>query len=88
MAYCKNCGTEISEQAYVCPQCGVKTGSGDDSNSGLWGLLGFFYPIAGLVLYITWKATKPKSSKAAGIGAIIGAAISALSFIITLATIF
>lgn len=24
--FCKNCGAEISEQAYVCPKCGVKTG--------------------------------------------------------------
>lgn len=24
MAYCKNCGSEISDNAYVCPNCGVK----------------------------------------------------------------
>lgn len=22
--YCKNCGTEIDKNAYVCPKCGVK----------------------------------------------------------------
>ena len=22
--YCKNCGSEISKEAYVCPKCGVK----------------------------------------------------------------
>ena len=25
--YCKNCGKEIDDKAYVCPHCGVKTGS-------------------------------------------------------------
>ena len=24
MAYCKNCGKEIDDKAYVCPYCGVK----------------------------------------------------------------
>ncbi len=25
--YCKNCGKEISDMAFVCPNCGVKTES-------------------------------------------------------------
>ena len=24
--YCKNCGAEIDDKAYICPRCGVKTG--------------------------------------------------------------
>lgn len=31
--YCKNCGAQIDDKAYICPNCGVKTGSGNDSNA-------------------------------------------------------
>ena len=30
MAYCKNCGKEIDDKAYVCPYCGVKCSSEND----------------------------------------------------------
>lgn len=36
-----------------------------------WGVLGFFVPLVGLILYFTWKKDRPKSSKAAVIGALI-----------------
>ena len=45
------------------------------SNSG-WSLLGFFIPIAGLILYLVWKETSPSKAKAAGYGALIGFVIS------------
>ena len=41
-----------------------------------WGLLGFCIPIVGLVLYLVWKDTKPKTSKAAGKGALISVCIT------------
>lgn len=44
----------------------------NDSGSIGWGVLGFFFPIVGLVLFLVWKNTKPKCAKVAGIGAIIG----------------
>ncbi len=37
-----------------------------------WGVLGFFFPIVGLILFLVWLNTKKKASKAAGIGALIG----------------
>ena len=37
----------------------------------LWGLLGFFVPIVGLILFFVWKKDKPKRAKAAIIGFII-----------------
>ena len=42
----------------------------DKGNIG-WGILGFFIPIVGLILYIVWYKTKPKCAKQAGIGALI-----------------
>lgn len=72
--YCKNCGKEIDDKAVVCPNCGVQQGSletGNDSGGFGWGLLGCCIPIVGLVLFLVWKDSKPKTAKAAGIGALV-----------------
>ena len=76
MAFCKNCGEQIDEQAVICPKCGVQQKElsqayGEDKGGFLWGLLGCCIPIVGLVLFLVWKDTKPKTSKAAGIGALV-----------------
>ncbi|MDE7269355.1 MAG: hypothetical protein K2N81_02650, partial [Acetatifactor sp.] len=47
----------------------------------LWGLLGCCIPIAGLILFLVWKDTKPKSAKAAGIGALVSVAIAVVYYI-------
>lgn len=72
--YCKNCGKEIDEKAVVCPHCGVQQGklaNENDTGGFGWGLLGCCIPIVGLILFLVWKDTKPKTSKAAGIGALV-----------------
>lgn len=72
MAYCKNCGTQIDDKAVICPNCGVpQTPQGTDNGGFLWGLLGCCVPIVGLVLFLAWKDTKPKTAQAAGIGALV-----------------
>lgn len=43
----------------------------NDNGGFLWGLLGCCIPIVGLVLFLVWKDQKPKTAKAAGIGALI-----------------
>ena len=73
MAFCKNCGNQIEDNAATCPNCGASqntTPQATDNGGFLWGLLGCCIPIVGLVLFLVWKDTKPKTSKAAGIGAI------------------
>lgn len=42
-----------------------------DNGGFLWGLLGCCIPLVGLILFLVWKDTKPKTSKAAGIGALV-----------------
>ncbi|MBP3255448.1 MAG: hypothetical protein J6M60_07360 [Clostridia bacterium] len=37
----------------------------------VWGILGFFIPLAGLILFFVWKKDKPQRAKAAIIGFII-----------------
>lgn len=74
--YCRNCGKEIDNNLVQCPYCNTPITAGintvEDSGSIGWGVLGCCLPIVGLVLYIVWKDTKPKSGKKAGIGALIG----------------
>ncbi len=41
-----------------------------------WGILSFFIPLVGLILYCRWKNTKPRAAKAASIGAAIGFAVN------------
>lgn len=40
----------------------------DDSNAPLYGILGFFIPLAGIILGILWHRDRPKRSRAAIIG--------------------
>lgn len=82
--YCRNCGKEIDDQAIICPNCGVPTETKpaveDTGNIG-WGVLGCCIPLVGLILWLVWKDTKPKTAKVAGIGALIAVGISALYYI-------
>lgn len=43
----------------------------EGSNFG-WGVLGFFIPLAGFILFLVWLKDKKKAAKAAGLGALIG----------------
>ncbi len=74
MAFCKNCGAEIDDKAVICPKCGVAqntTPAVVDNGGFLYGLLGCCIPLVGLILWIVWRDSKPKSAKAAGIGFLV-----------------
>lgn len=53
-----------------------------DNGGFLWGLLGCCIPIVGLILFLVWKSTKPKTAKAAGIGALVSVILMVLFCII------
>lgn len=72
--YCPNCGEQIDDKAVNCPKCGVpvkNTALDDAPNMGI-AILGFFIPLAGLILYLVWKSESPLRAKSAGKGALIG----------------
>ena len=79
MNYCSNCGNKVEKDALFCLNCGVKLRDEISANSNnvvdtggfVWALLGFFVPIAGLILFLVWKNDKPKTAKSAGKGALI-----------------
>ena len=88
MAFCKNCGKEIDDKAVICPHCGVSQTTQPQvvDNGGFgWGLLGCCIPIVGLILFLVWKDNKPKTAKAAIIGAIVGVVISVICYLLTAA---
>ena len=81
--FCKNCGKEIDDNAYVCPHCGVKVKDEDaerqekiaqaDSGSKVgWGILSFFIPLVGLILFCLWRKDRPQTAKVCGICALVG----------------
>jgi hypothetical protein len=54
----------------------------------IWGIVGFFVPLAGLVLFLVWKNTNPEQAKASGIGALISVALSILGMFFFANSIF
>lgn len=85
MAYCKNCGNQIHDQAVICPSCGVaqETKPAVVDNGGFgWGLLGCCIPLVGLILFLVWKDTKPKTAKSVGTGALVSVIISVIYYIL------
>ena len=60
----------------------VNAPQANDNGGFLWGLLGCCIPLVGLILFLVWKDSKPKTSKAAGIGALVGVIISVVSYIL------
>ena len=88
MAFCKNCGAQIDDQAVVCTSCGVAQNTAPavvDKGGFGWGVLGCCIPIVGLILFLVWKDTKPKTAKAAGIGALVSVILGVVIYAATFA---
>lgn len=87
--FCQNCGKELNEGAEFCLNCGkfVKKETSatvitkTDGNGFGWGVLGFFIPLVGLILFLVWKKDYPKKAKGAGIGALIGFVLNLITVI-------
>ncbi len=88
--YCTNCSNEIDEKAVICPKCGSATPlyleneKANDSGSIGWGILGFFQPLIGFILFLVWRKEKPKSAKMS----LIGVGISIATIIMTYVFLF
>ncbi len=89
MKFCQRCGKEIREEAVICPNCGCVTGTqsvtrstSSDTGSAGWLVLGLFFPLIGLILYLVWKDTRPNDANQAGKGALIGLILSVVFSII------
>ena len=78
MKFCTKCGKEIHDDAVFCVHCGCATeamnrpAAVNDAPSGGFWALGFFIPLAGFILYLVDKDTRPLRAKSAGKGALTG----------------
>lgn len=80
MKRCPNCDRILNDNAHVCFECGTlvstKFGPIDVLNLAI-GTLSFFIPVAGIVLYLSYRKKSAPKARAAGIGTFIGFTLSA-----------
>lgn len=85
MAYCRYCGAQMDNVSAICPSCGrrqmTNPAVNDDGSFG-WTILGCCVPLAGLILWLVWKDTKPNSAKAAGTGLLLYIALQVLALLV------
>ncbi len=90
--FCKNCGSQIDDNAVVCPNCGVATNNYNaapvEKQSNTIAIVGFilsfFIAIAGLVCSIIgYKKSKELNGNGKGF-ALAGIIISAIEIILTI----
>lgn len=78
MAFCRKCGSEIDDEAVICPKCGVSQIRGinvmDEGDAGL-SILSFLIPFVGLCLYCTYANTRPKTAHNCGKWALVSVVI-------------
>ena len=91
--YCSHCGKPIPEGADYCLNCGCAVNgsapSKDDSSSFGFALLGFLFPLIGLILYFVYEDKRPKRAKSVGKGALVGVITRiVISIVITVAAFF
>ena len=99
--FCKNCGSEIDDNAYVCPHCGVKVDRFEAqprANGNALAIVGFilsfFIAIAGLICSILgYNKAKNEGAPHKGLAlagiiiSIVSMALAVLLYIIVLGTL-
>ena len=83
MKYCSKCGTELVDEAIICPNCGcavegyapVQPAVEDKVSVGLC-VLAAFIPLFGFIYWPLKHKETPKKAKACGITAIIAWVVS------------
>lgn len=63
----------------------ISAAPADDSGSFGWAVLGFFIPVVGLILWLTWMHTRPRSAKMSRNGFIAGLAFGVIATITSVA---
>lgn len=88
-AFCPYCGKEQASQEQQASQGERSYGpppppygappqapAEQDAPSGGFAVLGFFFPLIGLILYLIWKDTLPLRARSCGKGALIGVIVA------------
>lgn len=53
-----------------------------------WGILGFFLPIVGFILWLVWKDEHPARSRSAGIGCLVSVCLGVVGVILYVVLVF
>ena len=53
-----------------------------------WGVLGYFFPLVGLILFLVWREEKPKTAESAGIGALFSVITGGIGSVIAVIVVF
>ena len=75
--YCTNCGNKLEKNQKYCTSCGFNNidneskNNNDQPNIGL-NIIGFLWPLVGLIIFLCLKDTTPKKAKKVGKWSIIG----------------
>lgn len=81
MKYCQQCGSQLVDQAVVCPNCGcavqAPVSQQEDKPSTGLNTLAFLFPLIGLIMYLCFQKTTPVRAKAIGKWALDGFAVGA-----------
>ena len=87
MKYCQQCGSQLVDQAVVCPSCGCAVqgpvNRQEDKPSAGLNVVALLFALIGLIMYLSFKKTMPVRAKVLEkwtlIGFIVGLVISAVS---------
>ena len=90
MKFCSKCGKELLDDAVICPGCGCSVGklSEPDAPSFAYALLGFFIPIAGIILFFVSRDTTPLKAKSSLKGALTSIILSTVLSVLYIVLIF
>lgn len=76
MKFCSNCGRELADDAVLCPNCGSAVPQAapqrEDKRSVGLNIVGFLFPLIGLILFLCLKKDTPVRAKSIGKWALIG----------------
>lgn len=75
-------GNAGSSQGFNYDQYKQDHGENEQASAG-WGVLGFFFPVVGLILYLVWYDNHRKRAKVAGKGALIGVIAAVVLWVLT-----
>lgn len=77
----------VTAQAVPAASSPAATANADDSGSFGWAVLGFFVPVVGLILWLVWMRTRPRSATMSRNGFIVGLAVSIVATVTSVAIV-
>lgn len=85
--FCPECGCDLNnshQESYMDEVYKVlnNQSSSDDHKSFGWALIGFLFPIIGLILYLVWRDDRPLRARSVGKGALMCVVIPIIVLVI------